>query len=336
MSQDLLNIAVLTGSRADYGLLEPVLFKLNEECDLHLLVTGSHLSKEYGETWRQIPDDFQQIHIPILQDYESQTSINTSIGMGIDRFSLTLCQIKPDKLVILGDRYEALAAAIAAYNLRIPIVHIQGGDRTTGSLDDGYRDCISRLSSLHLVADEQAYCNVDSVSEGPIHIVGSLACVLPDVEPNTAYDYILLIHPPLHHELSKIVAGLDSIADKNVLMIGSNADEGGRTINEYLKVIAQCVPNWVYAESVPREEYISYLKGAKALIGNSSSGIFEAPVCQTKTINIGDRQDGRSAGPSIYNVSADGIPWALSCMDREYNCPYYKPDTVEQIVKHIL
>ena len=309
-------ICIITGSRADSGLLAPVIRELKDQCDLTLLVTGSHLSNEYGNTWTELDQEVNQIHIPILQDYDQPVATNTSMALGIHNFSNTLANLQPDKMVVLGDRYEVFAAAIAAYNLRIPIVHIQGGDVTTGSLDDGYRDCISRLSSTHLAGSHSA-CGRLEVLYDNVYNVGSLACVLPEVEANSTYDYVVVVHPSDEDVLNMVVKALEDKIGR-VLMIGSNADAGGRDINDQMRLIAELVPNWYFVESLPREEYLSYLKGAKALVGNSSSGIFEAPMLGTKTINIGTRQNGRT------------LP------DDEFSTPYYKPDTVNQIVKHII
>lgn len=340
-------VAILTGTRADYGLLAPVIKRLKSESNLTLLVTGTHLSSTYGDTREYIDTEVAQIHIPILLDYDHDVAVNTGMSLCIHNVSNTLANLRPDILVVLGDRWEALATCIAAYNLHIPICHIQGGDVTKGSLDDGYRDCITRLSSLHLVAEGKAYdrvediiTNSDSLCSKNIHIVGSLACIMPYKVAIEQYDYILAIHPPLHEELQQIMEGLDGIADKRVLMIGSNADCGGRTINSYFEVVAECIPNWDYIPSIERHNYLRCLAGAKVLIGNSSSGIFEAPMLNTKTINIGSRQDGRLRAKSIIQVDdikdlAEAIELSKA-VSSGYECPYYIPDTVAHIVKHIL
>ena len=336
------NIVVVTGSRADYGLLEPVLDQLHDKCNLTLVVTGSHLSKQYGETVHDIKDKYHQILVPGLVDYDEPIGVCQTMGLLINGLA-TAIQFA-DAIVLLGDRHEILAAALAAYNFSIPIHHIQGGDITVGSLDDGYRDCITKLARHHYVAHEKAGDRVQwSTGKSTLYhtyVVGSLACVLPDVEPRTDYDFIVAFHPCKDDNLHEYIAELTEYPNK-MLLLGSNADAGGRQINQILKALEDHNPDqFEYVPSMEREVYLSYLAGAKAVIGNSSSGIFEAPMVKTPTINIGTRQRGRLQAGSVFQVDRVGdlvtaLEW-ISGEDFLFDCPYYKPDTVERIVEGIL
>jgi len=335
------NITVVTGGRADYGLLEPVIERLNEECNLTVLVTGSHLSHQFGYTADNINQKYNLVYAPCLVDYDEPIGVCMSMSNLFSPVATMLLNTQADGVVLLGDRYEIFAAAIAAYNLQIPIHHIQGGDITTGSLDDGYRDCITRLATHHYVATSHARDEIVTWRENydDVYTVGSLACVLPEIEANDEYEVICAVHPSKDNIAAELIGELTE-HDSKTLFVGSNADAGGGDVNQIIQMVVEHKPDtFVYEPSLTREEYLSYLKGAKVLIGNSSSGIFEAPVVRTPSINIGTRQQGRLRGKSVMQVDdMNELRWAFSFANdiKEFDCPYYKPNTVERIVEGIL
>ena len=329
------DIVVVTGSRAEYGLLHPVLRKLKDRCKLTLLVTGSHLSQQHGYTAQYIDADIHQVHVPGLVDYDQPLGVCLSMANFIPPMASALQTA--DKVVLLGDRYEMLSAALAAYNTGVPIAHIQGGDVTKGSLDDGYRDCITRLATEHYVATYDALDNVQRLQRSnDQHVVGSLACVLPDVQANDEYEYIVVVHPDQSLAATAVLQAIAEVPGK-CLMIGPNVDVGGSTISEVMKMFAEHSDQFDYVESMPRPDFLAYLKGAKAIVGNSSCGIFEAPMLKTRTINVGRRQEGRLRAKSIVDCksSYEEVKQALlsTAIPEEYfKCPYYQEGTVEAIV----
>lgn len=330
-------ICVCTGSRSEWGLLEPLVEQLDKEFDVQLIITGSHLSKQFGKTSQYIPNKYQGYICPVLADDDSNIGTCHSMAMGLMQFPGSFANINPDCVLLLGDRFEIFAAAIAAYNLGIPIAHIHGGDVTTGSLDDGYRDCITRLSTYHFVATPTAALRIAGIVDHPllnIHCVGSLGCVFPTLPKEVLKcDYLVVYHSGNVEEFSNIVAVTEHLP--NVIYIGSNADAGGRTINELLKLIEENGQT-VYI-NLPRNLYFSLLWSCKCIIGNSSSGIIEAPLLDTPTINIGSRQAGRIRAKSVIDCdgSVEGIKAAIEKAKQikfPVDNPYYKEDTVTNIV----
>jgi UDP-N-acetylglucosamine 2-epimerase len=228
-----------------------------------------------------------------------------------------------DKVVVLGDRYEILAAACCAYNLGVPIAHIQGGDTTLGSLDNGYRAAIRVLASEHYDVAEY----------------GSLGCVFPAYtgDRNFAGQVVLAYHPHRGDWENELQAIIKALRPYVVLAFGSNKDAGGREVDE---ILAENKISTI--DNLPRDQYIDILRDADFIIGNSSSGVIEAPSLGKPSINVGDRQKGRLRASSVIdcegNVPAirDAIKKAAGIDWRTVENPYYKPDTVERIGKGIL
>jgi len=325
------HIVAVTGSRAEYGLLEPLFREIRKyqlmlypDLKFTIVVTGSHLSRQFGLTLDYIHPVFRRdvILSPTLLDFDGPIGTAKSMGIGLLSFPELYANLKPSCVVMLGDRFEIVPAALAAYVLQIPIAHIEGDDITKGSLDDGYRKCIDVLASLKF----------------PVSEYGSLACVFdtPCV-PNRIYDYVCVFHPCIGNWKEHFRTILDALKGKNVLYIGSNADAGGAYINQTLKDYG-CK----YAKSLPRYQYIAYLKTAKAIIGNSSSGIIEAPSLRTATINIGRRQEKRMRASSIIDIeepTVKNIEEALKKAEQQQwpvDNPYARPDTVQRIAKVIV
>lgn len=320
---------IVTGSRADYGLLEPLIEIIDKNFNLNLIVTGSHLSKQFGETVKYIK--YKHKKVPILVDDDTSVGISKSMGLALIGFADVFD--KPDFVLVLGDRFEIFAAIIAAYNQQIPIAHIEGGEFTTGSLDNGYRHCITQLADIHFVATEQARHHLRNRKN--VYHVGSLGCVFPEpINEQKCWDYIVVFHPEKTNALS--LKNFQAILDvtknlENVFYLGSNADAGGRIINRFLE-------DYLWYWNVPRNKYIELLRNAKAIIGNSSSGIIEAPSLKTATINVGDRQKGREMAKSVINCGGTveeikeaiektkEIDWA------KVKNPYAKKGTIKNIL----
>lgn len=314
-------ICVVTGSRSDWGLLEPLVAELYKKYNIQILVTGSHLSVQYGETWREIPKDWwgDCVLCPILVDWDNAIGVTKSMALALMAAPELLANLKPDLVLILGDRYEALSFSLGAYNLGVPIVHIQGTDVTEGSLDNGYRACIRSLASLHF----------------PVEKYGSLGCVIPNGQysrDETKEKYLVVYHPYKGDFKKDFQTILDVFKNKDAYYIASNADAGGRWINWMLGQYK--LP---YEKSVSRMTYIQLLHSVTALVGNSSSGLIEAPMVGIPTINIGDRQKGRLRGPSVLDCTANqrDIEGTLEKAKTitDFTCPYYKPDTITKILK---
>lgn len=316
-------IAIITSSRAEWGLLEPLAIAIANDAyfELEIIITGSHLSPEFGITENMISNakwppnsmnDFKKIEILLSSD----TNIGTckSMGLALISFADLYTQMNPDMIIVLGDRFEILAATIAAYNMHIPITHIHGGEMTEGSLDDAYRHSITHMSRLHFTAHANYRQKVMELGKDPktVFNVGCLALQdLPKpIYPKNKEQIIFLWHPEtiLDEEANKKKFDLiiDMILEepfKKIYAIGSNADCGGIYINDSLKQIAKTNDAVIYLPSIRRSEFLELLNESIAIIGNSSCGIYEAPALGTATINIGIRQNGRLKASSILHYS---------------------------------
>jgi len=321
-------VTVVTGSRADWGLLEPLVLELVKRFHVDIVVTGSHLSKQFGETWKDIDKRLwpHVILTPTLLDCDLPIGVSKSMGLVLFSLPDTYANLRPDLVVVLGDRYEILSAAIVAYNSGIAVAHIQNSDVTRGSLDDGYRKCIEKLASYHF----------------PVEEYGSLGAVIPEPLPDTSdipCKAIVIYHPykgPWKDELDEIITVMQRYPD--TIFIKSNADAGGREINRMLDRKDLRV-----FTSLKRPVFLSLLKRADFIIGNSSCGLIEAPSVKTPTINVGRRQDGRKRAKSV--VQAEGnvrsIEDAMELVltkkwtDEDFDNPYQKKDTVKLIADKI-
>ena len=328
----MIKVCIFTGSRADWGLLEPLAHSMKHhynDFDISLMISGSHLSKQFGETSQYIPDEYSGYMTSILVDLDNNIGVTQSMGLGLIQFPGSLANINPDYLIVLGDRYEAFAAAIAAYNLGIKIAHIQGDDITKGSLDDGYRRCIRELASIHFDVSEY----------------GSLGCVFPELV-DVSYipcDYLVMYHPNRGDDIEEVYNLRNAIKHlRNVFVILSNQDAHGKEISSILQ---SCYSDnfdrgWNLAHSVGRPAYLSLLKKAKCIIGNSSSGLIDAPSIGTPTVNIGSRQEGRMRASSVIDCGGgvDEIRTAIKkAMDIKFpvDNPFYKKGTIENIIKKL-
>lgn len=361
-------ICIVTGTRAEYGLLRPLMKEIREEqgLDLQLIATGAHLSEDFGYTFRQIEvDGFvvdRKVDIQLLSD--SVAGVTKSIGHGFIGFADAYQELKPDIIVLLGDRYESLAAAGAALIANIPIAHIHGGEVTEGAYDDAIRHSITKMSSLHFTSTETYQRRVVQLGEQPAKVfcVGALgaenvhAIQLVSKEVLTArFDcdfcrkFLLITFHPVtlnqgeaEGQVQILMQALDLFPDLHLVFTGANADNEGRHINNLIKDYCRNKENAFFILSMGSENYLSAMAYSAAVVGNSSSGILEAPSFHVPTVNLGDRQKGRVAAESVIHCPMEHSSMVAAlqkALSKEFcdsiknlSSPYDKPGTAKNIV----
>jgi len=341
-------IAVFTGTRAEYGLLYWLLkdIQSDTELELKLLVSGMHLSPEFGCTFTQIVKDGFTIDekIEILLSSDTTVGVAKSMGLGVLGFTDALDRLKPDALVILGDRFEALAAAQTAMILNIPIIHLHGGEITEGAYDDAIRHSISKLSYLHATSTETYRKRVIQLGENPNRVINvgaigldhlqrSEMLTLAQISDSLSFEltkpYFLVTYHPVtlaqedpEVSFKALLDSLDTFPGYQVIMTYPNADDGGRKIIPMLEAYARQNAKRVFAiKSLGQQRYLSTVKHADVVIGNSSSGIIEVPSFDVPTVDIGMRQKGRLAAQSVLHCQAnkDSITGAINtAINRSY------------------
>jgi UDP-hydrolysing UDP-N-acetyl-D-glucosamine 2-epimerase len=363
-------IAVFTGTRAEYGLLYWLLkdIQADNELKLQLLVSGTHLSPEFGCTYQQIEGDGFTIDekIEILLSSDTAVGVAKSMGLGVLGFTDALSRLEPEALVILGDRFEALAAAQTAMILRIPVVHIHGGEITEGAYDDAIRHAITKLSYLHATSAEEHRQRVLQLGETPERVFNVGAIGLDHLRRSTfltlaelseslnfpiTQPYILVTYHPVtladeqpEKSFQALIDALDEFSEHQVIFTYPNADDGGRRIIPLLETYASKNPKRTLAlKSLGQIRYLSAVKHATAVVGNSSSGIIEVPSFDVATIDIGMRQKGRLAAKSvihcspnkndIINAIQNGINRSYKMSDEKILNPYGQGDASGQIIK---
>lgn len=339
-------VCVVTGTRAEYGLLYWLLRELDQhpDAELQLLVTGAHLDPRFGDTWRAIEDDGFHIHARVHMSLSSDApaAVVKSMALVMAGVADAFERLCPDMVVVLGDRYEALAVATAAVLGGIPVAHIHGGEVTEGAIDDSIRHAITKLASLHFTAAEAFSARVIRMGEPPdrVHTVGAPGLEylrrLPTLDRRQLEESLgIALRPPVllvtYHPATRgttppreaaaaLTQALDAFTGATVIVTGVNADTGR-------EVVAAELRRWLDAQSPDRARgyaslgqprYLNLLRQADVVVGNSSSGIIEAPAAGTPTVNIGTRQHGRPWGPSIIGCEenstaiAEAISRALS------------------------
>mgnify|MGYP001322153422 CR=1 FL=1 len=325
-------ICVVTGSRAEYGLLQGLIKEIqdSQDLELQLVVAGMHLSPEFGLTYREIEKDGFEIDRKVDMGLTSDTSVGiaNSIGLGTIGFGEAFHALKPDLLVLLGDRFELLAAASAALVALIPIAHIHGGELTEGAYDDAIRHSITKMAHLHFTASEVYSSRVIQLGEQPkkVFCVGALGIDnivrLPLLKKDEVEKYIglslkgksLLVtwHPETlnpkstYEEFQNLLDVLQNYESTNIVFTKSNADNDGSRINQMIDEFVLKYPeNVVVHTSLGQLRYLSTLKYVSGVVGNSSSGIIEAPSLQKGTVNIGNRQLGRLRAASVIDCRPD-------------------------------
>ncbi len=344
-------IAIVTATRAEYGLLTPLIRAVDtdRELELDLIVTGTHLSEKHGNTISFIQDDgFLIAHkIPILEEGNTPYDISLTMANAIRGFAECFKKDRPDALVILGDRTEMLGVASAAMNEQIPILHIHGGEVTEGAVDDCVRHALTKMSYLHFTAAESYRRRVIQLGEDPGRVfhVGTLgtenilhAPLMEEDEirrstgiPADMPYAVVTFHPvTLERELARIQTeelcqAMSDRPDLFFLITMANADAGGDMVNQILREYADGYDNARLAANLGMVRYLSAVKYARFVLGNSSSGILEAPVLGTPTVNIGDRQRGRLLAETVIccQPEAEGIEDAILTAEKREHCPAY-------------
>ena len=320
-------VCVITGSRAEYGLLRPLMEKIrdDQELVLQVIVTGSHLSVEFGSTLSEIVKDNFEItaSVDILNGDDSSLGIARAMGKGLGEIANSLVESDPDLVLVLGDRYEIFSAVAAALVLGIPVAHLHGGEVTVGAFDDALRHSITKMSHLHFVAAQEYKDRIIQLGENPanVFLVGGLGVDVIKktkllekkmLEQMLAINFeekslLITFHPVTLDEISsesqlrELLSVLSELENTTMIFTKPNADTGGRALIRILEEYCDKNPNAYLYSSLGQLMYLSCVALVDGVIGNSSSGIAEVPSFKKPTINIGDRQKGRLLALSIIN-----------------------------------
>lgn len=363
-------IAYVTGSRAEYGIVKRLLKRLknDENLQFDLIVTAMHLDMQYGNTVNIIEQDGFPVFakIPVKLDSQNNQTIISSMAECLEKFGQFFQQHHYDAVMVLGDRYEMLAVATAAAMHNIPLIHLHGGEQTLGNYDEFIRHCITKMAKLHLTATEEYRQRVIQLGESPetVYNVGSLGAEnslslpLPNREnlveqlaiPTLPY-FMVVFHPetlteqPVLAQVEALLSALDHFKGRyQFVFIGSNSDTNADQIFQRFQDYTQ-QNGYCFFTSVKPEQYLALIKYSQGLIGNSSSGLLEAPSCQVGTVNIGNRQQGRVRGETVIDVVAEtqaiikAIEKLVSAdfqrrLPKMEN-PYYQPNAMEQAYQAI-
>ena len=321
-------VCVITGTRAEYGLLYWTLKALEEEPTIHLqiCVTGMHLSPEFGLTYQQIEADGFTIDYKVetLLSSDTGTAIAKSIGLGTIGFADAFQQLQPDVILVVGDRFEILAAVTAALAARIPVAHCHGGELTLGAIDDAIRHAITKMAHLHFVSTSTYQKRILQLGEQKerVRVVGALGLenikqqLISKVDfekkigrPLANQNFIITYHPEtlydtnLENQMTALFDSLDQLTNTLLIFTQPNADHQGRLINQKIKAyVLANKDRAVFFPTLGSKAYLTALSLVDLVIGNSSSGIIEAPSFKTPTINIGNRQKGRIQASTVVNT----------------------------------
>lgn len=321
-------IAILTGTRAEFGLLQPLidLVLADPETELQLLVTGMHLSPEFGMTVAEIKEHGYPVADEIEILLSSDTAVGTAKSVGLATIGVadSLRRLQPNWLVLLGDRFELLGAASAAMLMGVPIAHIHGGERTEGAVDEAIRHSLTKMASVHFVSAPEHRKRVIQLGEDPgrIQHVGAIgldridrdelmqkSLLAKDLGIDASLPWCVMTYHSVTLEPAHVKADAEvllnvirSLPDVYFIITKANADEQGRLINRRLEEFVDTAPNAALFDSLGSHRYLSAVHAAEFVLGNSSSGIFEAPFLHTPTVDVGNRQRGRARGPSVVHA----------------------------------
>lgn len=332
-------ICIVTGSRAEYGLLYWLMKAIQEDRDLALqiITTGMHLSPEFGLTYTSIEADGFSIDakVEMLVSSDTPVGITKSVGLGVIGFADALDRLQPDILVVLGDRFEILAAAQAAMFGRVPLAHISGGEVTEGAIDDSIRHAITKMALFHFVGAEPYRNRIIQMGEHPERVINCGDLGLDNIKrldlltrdvlgsqlgfPLDQGYFLVTYHPTTMDEIdpsipmSQLFEALDQFPNKKIIITKPNADMGGRELGRMVDAYAALHPERIHAyTSLGQVRYLSAMKYCDIVVGNSSSGIVEAPAMKKPTVNLGSRQKGRLKASSIIDTEEDSQSIASS------------------------
>ena len=340
-------IAVITSSRADYGLLRWVMQGLKDDpnIELQIIVTGMHLSPAYGFTYKAIEDDEFRIDekVEILSASDSTIGVSDAMARAISGVTKAINKLEPDLIVLLGDRYEIFACAAAALVCRIPVAHLNGGEVTVGAFDEAFRHSITKMSHLHFVATSEYESRVVQLGENPkrVFLVGgtgidniknSNLLSRQDLEFSLGLEFgakslLITFHPATlssetpERQMEELLAALSSLTDTRLIFTMPNADPGGQKIAELIHDFVEKNRNANAFNSLGQLKYLSCLAQVDGVIGNSSSGLTEVPSFRKGTINIGRRQSGRVQASSVINCEPKETEIRTS-IDRLYSVEF--------------
>jgi len=364
-------LCVITGTRADYGLLHPLLTEIKKDTTLtlQLIVTGMHLSPEFGLTYKEIEKDFNiDKKIEILLSSDSGIGISKAMGLAQISFAETFTDLKPDIVIVLGDRYEIFSAVASAMILKIPIAHISGGELTQGAIDDSIRHAITKMSHIHFVATNEYKKRVNQLGEIPNNIYNFGESGLDNIlnlslltkqefEKSIHFkldkhSLLITYHPTTKESIDKIkldfekiILHLDSLEYTTLIFTKANSDEGGRMINKLIvEYVNKNKNKAIVFNSLGQLRYLSALQFVDAVVGNTSSGIVEAPSFKIGAINIGDRQKGRIQADNVINSTTNNLNDAFKILYsksfqnnlKNITNPYYKEGNASFKIKEIL
>lgn len=326
-----MKIAVVTATRAEYGILQPLIRKLDNDRDieLQLLVTGTHLSEKYGNTQKEIETDGFTIfkRFPILTDGNTTSDISFIMANALKQFAVYFAEENPSCVIVLGDRTEMLGICAAAMNAGVPIVHLHGGELTEGAVDDCVRHAITKLAYLHFPSAEVYRKRIIQMGEDPERVfhVGALGvenilsvplsekdeiCAEAGIPAGMKYA-VVTFHPVTmengseKEQVENLIAAMEIKSEYFYLITKANADAGGDFVNTMLEEYTSHCDHAILVASLGMRRYLSAVKYAEFVLGNSSSGIIEAPSLGTPTVNIGERQKGRLMADSIVNCQSE-------------------------------
>ena len=365
-------ICVITGTRAEYGIMSRLLRLINEDdyFKLQIIATNMHLSEDFGETYIEIEADGLIIDkkVPILTSSDTPNAIAHSVGTGINSFADAYEKLQPDMIMVLGDRFELLAAVSAALFYKITVIHLHGGEITEGAYDDAIRHAITKMSHLHFTSTETYRNRVIQMGENPATVfnVGALGCenirltpLMDKTELEKSIDFyidrrtiIATFHPvtmesdTTGEQFKELLSAIDMVEDIRVIFTMPNSDSHNKILIRLIKDYVDHRPqNTMWIASLGMKRYLSALQYIGAVVGNSSSGIIEVPSFRIPTLNIGNRQKGRIAALSVVNClpEKDDIynkmssilqPGYIEGLKDVVN-PYEKPNTAQEIINAI-
>lgn len=323
-----MKVSILTSTRADFGLLKNLIheIKKDKKFSVSVIASGSHFSKKFGETYREIIKDKIKIDQKIVFKSISDDvdRISQIFGKCVEKTTKILKKTNPDLLIVVGDRYEILASVISANFLKISVAHIHGGELTFGAIDDAFRHSITKMSHIHFTANKVYRQRVIQLGENPknVHVVGGLGVdslmktkLLTKSELEKKYNFIfrkknflVCFHPETStnvstkKQINEILSALKELKDSLIIFTMPGADLGNKIIKKEIKKFVKINKNSFFRESLGQVNYFSFLKQVDAIIGNSSSGILEMPYFKKATLNLGNRQFGRLCSQSVINI----------------------------------